>query len=91
MTGVPRANNMVERRMRCGNPYSGTEMGGISIMGEWSEFEAGHKAPNDGWYIEVGDNDRIMGINDPRKIYLRKGQEFPEPSNHRRKWKRIKH
>jgi hypothetical protein len=59
-------------------------------MGERTEFDSGHTAPNDGWYMEIGDNDHIMGINEPRKIHLRKGEKFPEPSNHRRKWKRVK-
>jgi hypothetical protein len=83
MTGAPPANNMGSIQIKRRN-------GGAAFMGEWTEFDAGHSAPNDGWYMEVGDNDHIMGINDPRKIYLRKGEKFPEPSNHRRKWKRVK-
>lgn len=58
-------------------------------MGEWSEFNQGHTAPNDGWYIEVGEKDFHMGITNPRKIHLKKGQKFPEPSNDRRKWKKM--
>lgn len=57
-------------------------------MGEWTEFEPGDKAPNNGVYIEVGENDFHMGINDPKIINLEKGDTFPETSNHNRKWKR---
>lgn len=56
-------------------------------MGEQTEFEPGDKAPNDATYIEVGEADFHMGINDPKQIRLRKGERFPETSNHNRKWK----
>lgn len=59
-------------------------------MGEWTEFNAGHRAPNEGWYMEIGERAFPMGIENPRKIYMRKGEKFPEPSNHRRKWKTVK-
>jgi len=58
-------------------------------MGEWTEFEPGHKAPNNGTYIEVGEDDYIMGINDPAKIELEKGQVFPKTQNKNRKWKKM--
>lgn len=57
-------------------------------MGEKTEFRPGEKAPNDGNYIEIGENDRIMGINNPQTITLEAGQVFPETSNHNRKWTR---
>ncbi|MFD0871800.1 Uncharacterised protein [Chlamydia abortus] len=60
-------------------------------MGEQTEFNTGDKAPNDGEYIEIGENDFHMGINNPKIISLKKGERFPEPSNHNRKWKRKKH
>ncbi|WP_314000568.1 YjzC family protein [uncultured Paenibacillus sp.] len=59
-------------------------------MGEWSEFDPGHRAPNDGVYIEVGEQSFHMGVNDPKKISLKKGERFPDTSNHNRKWKRLK-
>lgn len=58
-------------------------------MGEWSEFEPGHRAPNNGKYIEVGENDEIMGINDPRIVELEEGDKFPPTTNKNRKWKRM--
>ncbi|WP_438433627.1 YjzC family protein [Gorillibacterium sp. sgz500922] len=57
-------------------------------MGEKTEFRAGDKAPNTGTYMEIGENDRIMGIQNPQTIQLEAGEEFPEPSNHNRKWTR---
>jgi len=61
----------------------------VSSMGEWSEFEPGHRAPNSGRYREVGENDRIMGINDPQIIELEKGQRFPKTKNKNRKWVKM--
>lgn len=59
-------------------------------MGEWSEFEPGMRAPNSGKYREVGENDRIMGVEDPKIIDLEKGKRFPPTSNKNRKWVRMK-
>jgi hypothetical protein len=55
-------------------------------MGERTEFEPGMRAPNDGTYIETGENDFHMGINDPRQVKLKKGEKFPEATNQNRKW-----
>lgn len=57
-------------------------------MGERTEFNPGDEVPNDGEYIEVGENDRIMGIIDPKTVTLQAGASFPETTNHNRKWKR---
>ncbi|WP_248929313.1 YjzC family protein [Paenibacillus hamazuiensis] len=57
-------------------------------MGEWTEFRTGDTAPNDGEYIEVGEASFHTGIQNPRIISLKKGERFPEPSNHNRKWKK---
>jgi len=57
-------------------------------MGEWSEFNPGDRAPNDGVYIEVGEAAFHMNVNNPKRVTLRAGQRFPETSNHNRKWKR---
>ena len=59
-------------------------------MGERTEFNPGDKVPNDGVYIETGENDCIMGINDPKRVELKAGQRFPETGNHNRKWTRFK-
>ncbi|WP_409274405.1 YjzC family protein [Neobacillus sp. SCS-31] len=53
-------------------------------MGQNRQFNPGQKAPNNGTYIEIGDTG--SGVINPRKIYLKKGQPFPEASNHERKW-----
>jgi hypothetical protein len=58
-------------------------------VGEWTEFRQGDRAPNTGTYIEIGEASFHMGINDPKKIHLKKGERFPENSNHNRKWKRM--
>ncbi|HEX7056492.1 MAG TPA: YjzC family protein [Bacilli bacterium] len=59
-------------------------------MGEWSEFEKGDRAPNTGEYMEVGENDFHMGINDPKIVSLKKGDKFPDTTNKNRKWIRKK-
>lgn len=58
-------------------------------MGEKTEFNPGDKVPNTAPYIEIGENDRIMGINDPKKVKLKAGDTFPETSNHNRKWTKM--
>lgn len=58
-------------------------------MGEQTQFNPGQKAPNDGIYVEVGENAFHMGINDPKSVELKKGDPFPETSNHNRKWVRV--
>lgn len=59
-------------------------------MGERTQFEPGDRAPNDGVYIETGEDDFHMGINDPRQVELQAGDRFPETSNDDRKWTRKK-
>ncbi len=58
-------------------------------MGERTEFRPGEEAPNSAFYIEIGENDRIMGINNPQKISLKAGEIFPNTSNHNRKWTKM--
>jgi len=53
-------------------------------MGQNHQFKPGQKAPNNGTYIEIGDTGSPV-IN-PQKLYLKKGQRFPEASNHERLW-----
>lgn len=57
-------------------------------MGEQSLFEPGQKAPNNAIYMEVGEDDFHTNINNPKKVKLKKGDTFPETSNHERKWRR---
>lgn len=59
-------------------------------MGEQTQFNPGDHAPNNGTYIETGERDRIMGINDPLTIDLKKGESFPDTKNDDRKWVRKK-
>lgn len=40
--------------------------------------------------METGERDRIMGINDPKIVSLKKGERFPETRNEDRKWVRKK-
>ncbi|MNH98540.1 hypothetical protein D3C85_1673560 [compost metagenome] len=57
-------------------------------MGEKSQFNPGDSAPNNGQYIEIGENAFHMGINNPQIVTLKKGDSFPDTSNHNRKWQR---
>ncbi|MBP1994620.1 YjzC family protein [Paenibacillus eucommiae] len=57
-------------------------------MGEKTQYNPGDHAPNDGEYIEIGENDFHMGINNPKMVTLQKGDHFPDTSNHNRKWRR---
>lgn len=58
----------------------------VSTMGERTRFSIGDQAPNDGEYMEIGENAFHMGIEDPGHIYLHKGEHFPKNSNDDRKW-----
>lgn len=58
-------------------------------MGEKTEFRPGEEAPNTADYIEIGENDYIMGINNPHKISLNAGEPFPNTTNHNRKWTKM--
>lgn len=60
-------------------------------MGERTQFVEGDRAPNDGVYIETGEkHNAVMGIEDPQKVTLKKGEKFPETKNDDRKWVRMK-
>lgn len=63
----------------------------VTNLGEKTQFEPGDEAPNDGHYMEIGERAFPMGINDPQIITLKKGETFPETTNHNRKWKRKQH
>ncbi|WP_169084062.1 YjzC family protein [Paenibacillus sp. PL91] len=60
-------------------------------MGEGTMFTPGDKAPNDGTYIEDGVNSFHMGIQNPKKVRLNKGDRFPQTTNHERIWRRMDH
>jgi hypothetical protein len=60
-------------------------------MGERSEFEPGWKVPNDGVYMEVGEDQFHMGIENPQIVDLKRGDRFPDTRNHNRKWVRVRH
>ncbi|RFB18253.1 YjzC family protein [Bacillus sp. HNG] len=53
-------------------------------MGQSHEFRAGHKAPNNGIYVEIGEQGDM--VKNPKSIKLNAGDPFPENSNHNRKW-----
>jgi hypothetical protein len=57
-------------------------------MGEQTQLNQGDTAPNDGVYVEVGVNAFHMGINDPKRVTLKKGDKLPKNTNHERKWVR---
>lgn len=53
-------------------------------MGQSRHFKSGNKAPNNGYYVEIGEEgDNVVN---PRKIKLKAGDPFPENSNHNRIW-----
>lgn len=54
------------------------------MMGQNRQFRAGQKAPNNGIYMEIGEEgDSVMN---PKQVKLKAGDRFPENSNHNRKW-----
>ncbi|CAI6064232.1 YjzC family protein [Cohnella sp. JJ-181] len=59
-------------------------------MGERTEFNPGDKAPNNGEYMEVGEDSFHMNIENPQHVTLEKGEKFPQTTNEDRKWKKVK-
>jgi hypothetical protein len=53
-------------------------------MGQNHQFRPGQKAPNNGFYVEIGETGSMV-VN-PKKIRLKAGDHFPETSNHNRLW-----
>ncbi len=53
-------------------------------MGQRRHFKFGDKAPNNGYYIEIGETGSM--VVDPQKVHLKAGEHFPENSNHNRIW-----
>lgn len=54
------------------------------MMGQNRQFRAGQKVPNNGIYMEIGEEgDSVMN---PKQVKLKAGDRFPENSNHNRKW-----
>ncbi|TMW71475.1 YjzC family protein [Alteribacter natronophilus] len=53
-------------------------------MGQKRQFESGEKAPNNGFYVEIGETGSM--VNKPKKVHLEAGQEFPALTNKDRKW-----
>jgi hypothetical protein len=60
----------------------------VKPVGEQTEFKPGMRAPNNGTYIEIGENDFHMGITNPKQIQMKAGDKFPETTNKDRKWTR---
>lgn len=57
---------------------------GGDYVGQSHQFEPGHKAPNNGIYVEIGETGD--NVKNPKSVKLRAGDTFPETSNHNRKW-----
>ncbi|RLQ97210.1 YjzC family protein [Falsibacillus albus] len=53
-------------------------------MGQNHHFRAGQKAPNNGFYVEIGETGSM--VKNPRKIKLKAGDRFPETANADRHW-----
>lgn len=53
-------------------------------MGQSRHFKHGQKAPNNGYYVEVGETGSM--VKEPQKIHLKAGDPFPETSNENRHW-----
>ena len=57
-------------------------------MGQSRQFKIGQKAPNNGYYIEIGETgDNVVN---PKKVHLQAGERFPENSNHNRIWTYVR-
>lgn len=53
-------------------------------MGQTRHFKHGQSAPNNGYYVEVGETGSM--VKNPKKIKLKAGDHFPETSNGNRNW-----
>lgn len=53
-------------------------------MGQSRHFKSGQKAPNNGYYIEVGETG--SNVVNPKMIHMKAGERFPETANHNRIW-----
>ncbi|WP_096202199.1 YjzC family protein [Bacillus sp. FJAT-45350] len=53
-------------------------------MGQSHQFEPGHKAPNNGIYVEIGETGSM--VQNPQKVKLKAGDTFPATQNNNRKW-----
>lgn len=53
-------------------------------VGQSRQFRSGQKAPNNGFYVEVGETGD--NVKNPRKIKLKAGDSFPETENENRIW-----
>ncbi|MBE3568710.1 MAG: YjzC family protein [Bacillales bacterium] len=53
-------------------------------MGQKKHFHPREKAPNNGFYVEIGDTG--SNVVNPKQIKLEKGDRFPENSNDERIW-----
>jgi hypothetical protein len=56
----------------------------VSNVGQNRQFKPGHKAPNNGYYVEIGETGSM--VNDPMKIKLEAGDTFPDTTNENRIW-----
>jgi hypothetical protein len=53
-------------------------------VGQNHQFKPGQKAPNNGFYVEIGETGST--VNDPKKIKLEAGDTFPDTTNQNRVW-----
>ncbi|KIL47075.1 YjzC family protein [Jeotgalibacillus campisalis] len=60
------------------------ESKGVKNMGQNHQFKPGQKAPNNGYYVEIGETGST--VNDPNQIKLKAGDEFPDTKNQNRVW-----
>ena len=53
-------------------------------MSQKRQFKPGNKAPNNGFYVEIGETESM--VKDPKQIHLEAGEEFPATTNKDRIW-----
>lgn len=53
-------------------------------MGQRHQFKHGDKAPNNGFYVEIGETGSM--VKGPKQIHLDAGDSFPSNSNKDRVW-----
>ncbi|KHD85914.1 YjzC family protein [Heyndrickxia ginsengihumi] len=53
-------------------------------MGQQHRFRVGQKAPNNGIYVEIGEEGSM--VKNPKSIRLKAGDHFPENTNDGRQW-----
>ncbi|MBM7578659.1 hypothetical protein JOD21_001319 [Jeotgalibacillus terrae] len=84
LTVVRAGASLLALKDKCNERGHTNKSEGVRIMGQNHQFKPGQKAPNNGYYVEIGETG--SQVKDPGQIKLKAGEEFPETKNHNRVW-----